>query len=78
MESDRAIFAALVLLGVIVGANLAMYALVRAVTGSKSNWIGTLQKSLRRPLQKKDNDMDELRKRVEELTPEDGKNASRK
>lgn len=78
MESDRAILAGLVVLGLVIGVNLVMYALVRAVTGSKSNWISTLQKSLSRPLQKKDDDMDELRKRLDDLKSQARENTSHK
>jgi hypothetical protein len=67
METNKAALGALLLIIMVVGANFVMYAIARgaARSGSKS-FLETLGQSFN-PARKKDSDMDELRRQLEEL-----------
>jgi hypothetical protein len=69
MESDRILIGALIFILIVVGANLAMYAIARGWTKSgDSRWMSALKDSLSKPMQSQANkSMDELRKQVAEL-----------
>jgi hypothetical protein len=68
MEDSRAIIGALIIIGLIIGANFLMYATVRGATRSnKKSFLETLRKSLAQPTQKQDDPMDELRRRIRRL-----------
>ena len=68
METNRAIIGALIFILLIVGANFVMYAIARGASRSNpKNFLETLGKSLNTSTQKKDDSMDELRRRVQEL-----------
>lgn len=69
MESNQAAIGLLIIILLIVGANVLMYAVVRGwAKGGDSRWLSALKdtfsKSMKTPANKS---MDELRKRVEEL-----------
>ncbi len=69
MESNRAAIGLLIVILLIVGANLLMYAVVRGwAKGGDSHWLSSLKDALSKPMNSSANkSMDELRKRVEEL-----------
>ena len=69
MESSKASVAAIIFVVIIVGVNFFMYGIVRGLMRSsqKSNMFETLGKSLNPAAQKKDDEIKELRQRVEEL-----------
>ncbi|MBK7318475.1 MAG: hypothetical protein IPO36_06945 [Anaerolineales bacterium] len=69
MESSKASVAAIIFVVIIVGVNFFMYGIVRGLMRSsqKSNMFETLSKSLNPAAQKKDDEIKELRQRVEEL-----------
>jgi hypothetical protein len=69
MESNQAAIGLLIIILLIVGANLMMYAIARGATkGGNSRWTSALKDSLSKPLDTPAaKSMDELRKRVEEL-----------
>ena len=69
MESNKIAIAALLFIILIIGINIAMYAIARgAAKGGDSRWMGALRDSLSKPLEGSSNkSMDELRKQVEEL-----------
>jgi hypothetical protein len=67
MESNKAMIGALLFILLIVGANFVMYAIARGAANSKGNGFWeTITKSLYTP-SKRENSMDELRKKMEEL-----------
>jgi hypothetical protein len=67
METNKAVIGALLFIVLVIGANFVMYAIARGAvnTKEKSFWE-TITKSLYTP-SKRDNSMDELRKKMEEL-----------
>ena len=69
MESENAVFGALIFIALILGANLVMYAIARGWAKSGgSNWISAFKQGLSKPLDSEANrSMDELRKKMEEL-----------
>ena len=69
MESDKAIIGALILILLIVGANVMMYAIARGWAKSGgSDWMSAFRKGLSKPMDSEANkSMDELRQKMEEL-----------
>jgi hypothetical protein len=69
MDSDRILIGALIFILIVVGSNVAMYAIARGWTKSgDSRWMSALRDSLSKPMQNQSNQsMDELRKQVVEL-----------
>lgn len=69
MESGNAVVGALIFLGLIIGANLVMYAIARGATrGGGSSWISSLKQGLSKPLDSPANkSMDELHLKIKEL-----------
>ena len=70
MELDPAATGLLIIILLVVGANLVMYAIARGATrGGNSRWMSALKDSLSKPMNNTpaSQSMDELRKRVEEL-----------
>lgn len=69
MENERIMLGALIFVLVIVGSNLIMYGIVRSMAGGgESKWMASIRKSLNKPLDgSTGKDMDELRKRMDEL-----------
>ena len=64
MNTDNALLVVLLVVGIVVLANLAMFAMVRGSRGTTSNWL----KNIGQPFKKEDDSMDELHRRVEELS----------
>ena len=71
MESNHSALGLLLILLLIVGANLLMYAIVRGVArgqSGKTRWFSALKDTLSKPMDTPANrSLDELRKQVEEL-----------
>ena len=68
MESNKAVIGAIIFIILIIGANFVMYAIARGATKSnQKSFLETLSKSLDTSTQKKDDSMDELHRRMEEL-----------
>lgn len=67
MEENKAVVGALIFIVMVVGANFIMYGIARgwAKPGNK-NFLETLGQSFN-PARKKDDPMDELRRKMEEL-----------
>jgi uncharacterized protein YxeA len=64
MNTDNALLVVLLVVGIVVLANLAMFAMVRGSRGRTSDWL----KNIGQPFKKEDDSMDELHRRVEELS----------
>jgi len=74
MESNKAVIGALLFILLVIGANFIMYAIARGAANSKQKGLlETISKSLNTSNQKKDNAMDELRQKIEELEKKDPK-----
>ena len=67
MNTDNVWIVVLLVIGIVVLANLAMFAMVRGSRGAKFDWFKDIRGSLDQPFQKEDDSWDELHKRVEEL-----------
>jgi hypothetical protein len=67
MEINKAVIGALIFILLVVGANFFMYAIARGAVHTKgTGFWETINKSLYTP-SKRENSMDELRKKMEEL-----------
>ena len=77
MELDSPAVGLLIVILLVVGANFVMYAIARgAARGGSSRWMSSLKDSLSKPMNTPANkSMDELRKKIEELEREKGKQA---
>jgi len=68
MEENKAVIGALLFILLVIGANFVMYGIARGATKSKQKgFLETLGQSLNTSTRKKDNSMDELRQKMEEL-----------
>ena len=68
METNKAVIGAIIFIILIVGANFVMYAIARgAARPNQKGFLETMIKSLNTSTRKKDNSMDELRQKMEEL-----------
>lgn len=73
MENERAVIGAAIFIALIVGANFVMYAIARGAAQSKGKGFWeTLGNAMNTSTRKKNDDMDELRRKLEELQ-KDGK-----
>lgn len=68
MEANKALIGAIIFIILIVGANFVMYAIARgAAKSNQKSFLETMSQSLNASNQKKNNSMDELRRKMEEL-----------
>ena len=68
METNKAAIGALLFIILILGANFVMYAIARgAARSNQKSFLETVSRSLNPSAHKKDNSMDELRQKMEEL-----------
>jgi len=68
METNKAVIGAIIFIVLIVGANFVMYAIARgAAQPNQKGFLETMIKSFNTSTQKKDNSMDELRQKMEDL-----------
>ena len=77
MENTRAFWGALLLIGMIGGANLLMYGIAKSIISSgrkNTNFFESMGNMFNPSNQKKDNSMEELRKQIEELKKTGGDN----
>ncbi|MDD2922866.1 MAG: hypothetical protein PHQ36_11340 [Anaerolineales bacterium] len=70
MEGNKAVIGALIFIVMVVGANFIMYGIVRGWTrGGNKNFLETIGQSFN-AAKKKEDSMDELRRKLEELEKE--------
>jgi hypothetical protein len=68
METDKAVIGALFFILLVVGANFVMYGIARGAANSKGKGFWeTFGKAMNTSTRKKNDDMDELHKKMEEL-----------
>jgi len=68
MENEKAVIGALFFILLVVGANFVMYGIVRGAAQSKGKGFWeTFGKAMNTSTRKKEDEMDELRKKMEEL-----------
>ncbi|MBL8063621.1 MAG: hypothetical protein JNK32_11405 [Anaerolineales bacterium] len=69
MEENKVLIGALIFIGMVVGANFIMYAIARGAArpGGDKGFLGTMMKSLNTNQSKKSDDMEELRRTIQEL-----------
>ena len=68
MNTDNVGIVVLLVIGIVVLANLAMFAMVRGSRGTNFDWFKNMRRSFDQPFKKEDDSLDELHKRVEELS----------
>jgi hypothetical protein len=71
MNPENAPWAALLLLALVLGSNLIMVGIVRSFSRGDARWLQALMNNLGKPLEHKHAAMDELRRRVQDLSEED-------
>lgn len=67
MNTDNVGIVVLLVIGIVVLANLAMFAMVRGWRGTDFNWFKNMSGSTNQPFKKDNDPLDELHRRVEEL-----------
>ena len=68
MEANKAVIGALLFIILVIGANFVMYAIARgAARSNQKSFLETISQSFNTSTRKKDNSMDELRQKMEEL-----------
>ena len=72
MNTDNVALVVLLVIGIVVLANLAMFAMVRGSRGMNFDWFKNVRGSLNQPFKTEDDALDELRQRVDDLS-EQGK-----
>lgn len=71
MNTDNVGIVILLVIGIVVLANLAMFAMVRGSRGMNFDWFKNIRGSIDQPFKSEDDSLDELRKRVGELSRQD-------
>lgn len=69
MEENKVLIGALIFIGMVVGANFIMYAIARGAArpGGGKGFLETMVKSLNANQKQKNDDMEELRRTIQEL-----------
>ena len=68
MENEKAVIGAIIFIVLVVGANFVMYGIVRGATRAKGKgFLETFTNAMDTSTRKKNDDMDELHKKMEEL-----------
>lgn len=67
MNTDNVVLVVLLVVGIVVLANLAMYAMVRGSRGMSFDWFKNMRGSIDQPFKKEGDSLGELRKKVDEL-----------
>lgn len=68
METNKALIGALIFIVLVVGANFIMYAIARgAARSNQKSFLEMLSQSLKTSPKKKEESMDELRRKMQEL-----------
>jgi type VI protein secretion system component VasK len=73
MNSDKVLIVVLLVIGIVVFANLAMFAWARSMRGLKFDWFKNMRGSINQPFKSEEDSLDELRQRVGELQKSDKK-----
>ena len=73
MNTDNVTIVVLLVIGIVVLSNLAMFAMVRGSRGMNFDWFKNMRGSMNRPFKTEDDSLDELRQRVEGLEKSDKK-----
>ena len=73
MNTDNVWIVVLLVIGIVALSNLAMFAMVRGSRGMKFDWFKSMRGSVNQPFKSEDDSLDELRKRVEELSGQEKK-----
>jgi hypothetical protein len=73
MNTDNVWIVVLLVIGIVVLSNLAMFAMVRGSRGMNFDWFKSLRGSVSQPFKPEDDSLNELRKRVGELSKQDKK-----
>ena len=68
MNTDNVTLVVLLVIGIVVLANLAMFAMVRGSRGTNFDWFKDMRGSINQPFKAEDDSLGELRKRVGELS----------
>ena len=68
MNTDNVLLVVLLVVGIVALANLAMFAMVRGSRGTNFDWFKNIRGSIDQPFKKEDDSLDELHRRVEELS----------
>ena len=71
MNKDNVYIVVLLVIGIVVLSNLAMFAMVRSLRGTNFNWFKDVRGSLDQPFKKDADSLDELRQRVGALKNDD-------
>ena len=67
MNSDKVLIVVLLVIGIVVFTNLAMFAMVRGSRGMNFDWFKNMRGSINQPFKSEDDSLDELRQKVGEL-----------
>ena len=73
MNTDNVWIVVLLVIGIVALSNLAMFAMVRGSRGMKFDWFKNMRGSINQPFKAEDDSLDELRKRVGELSEQNEK-----
>ena len=68
MNTDNVWIVVVLVIGIVALSNLAMFAMVRGSRGMKFDWFKNMRGSINQPFKAEDDSLDELRKRVGELS----------
>lgn len=68
MNTDNVYIVLLLVLGIVVLSNLAMFAWARSMRGMKFDWFKNARNNLNQPFKTEGDSLDELRKRVDDLS----------
>ena len=74
--NTNALIALLVIVGIIVIVNFAMFGIVRGMTRGDHRWMNALRDTLSKPMEKSNQPYDELRRQMRELSGEEKKEDS--
>lgn len=73
MNPDNVWIVVLLVIGIVVLSNLVMFAMVRRSRGVNFDWFKNMRGSVNHPFKSEDDSLDELRKRVGELSGQEKK-----
>ena len=68
MHTDNVTLVVLLVIGIVVLSNLAMFAMVRGSRGMNFDWFKNMRGTLNQPFKTEDDSLDELRQRVGDLS----------
>ena len=73
MNTDNVTIVVLLVIGIVVLSNLAMFAMVRGSRGMNFDWFKNMRGSMNQPFKAEDDSLSELRKKVGELSEKESK-----